>query len=281
MTDTRETLQLTLLGELGLRREGGAIPLPASRKTRALLAFLALNPKPQRRDSLCELLWQDTDDSRAALRWSLSKLRALLGDALASDRDSIELRRADLAIDLDEAHALLGSHGDADPQRLRQLEAGLDAGYLPGIDCSGSAGFELWLESERAALRVLHGRLLEQLQKLSGDDPARAIHYARKRVGIDATSQPACLALLTLLLRHEGQQQARQAFEQCRQRLRAAQLDDAGLLRDWRNLSAATPPREVRVETGPALQLPGKPSVAVLGFREIGGDNQSVLSLGL
>ena len=50
MTDTREKLQLTQLGELGLRREGGAIPLPASRKTRALLAFLALNPKPQRRD---------------------------------------------------------------------------------------------------------------------------------------------------------------------------------------------------------------------------------------
>ena len=87
MTDTREKLQLILLGELGLRRDGGAIPLPASRKTRALLAFLALNPKPQRRDNLCELLWQDTDDPRAALRWSLSKLRALLGDALAGDRE--------------------------------------------------------------------------------------------------------------------------------------------------------------------------------------------------
>ena len=284
MTDTREKLQLTLLGELGLRREGGTIPLPASRKTRALLAFLALNPKPQRRDNLCELLWQDTDDPRAALRWSLSKLRALLGANLASDRDSIELRRADLAIDLDEARALLGNHGGVDPQRLqrlRQLEAGLDAGYLPGIDCSGSAGFELWLESERVALRALHGQLLEQLQQLSADDPAGAIHYARKRVGIDPTSLPACLALLTLLLRHEGRQQARQAFEQCRQRLGAAQLDDAELLRGWRQLSAATPPREERADTGPALQLPGKPSVAVLGFREIGGDKQSVLSLGL
>ena len=63
MADTRKKLQLKLLGEPGLGRDGCAIPLPASRKTRALLAFLALNPKPQRRDSLCELLWQvDTTD---------------------------------------------------------------------------------------------------------------------------------------------------------------------------------------------------------------------------
>jgi TolB-like protein/DNA-binding SARP family transcriptional activator len=281
MTDTREKLQLTLLGELGLRRAGCALPLPASRKTRALLAFLALNPRAQRRDSLCELLWQDTDDPRAALRWSLSKLRALLGDALASDRDSIELRRADLAIDLDETRALLGDQGGGDPARLRQLEAGLDAGYLPGIDCAGSSGFELWLQSERAALRTLHGQMLAQLQQLSRDDPARAIHFARKRVGIDATSLPANLALLSLLLRHEGQPQARTAMEQCRQRLCAAQLDDAGLLRGWRDLSAARQARETPAKTGPELQLPGKPSLAVLGFREIGGDEHSVLGLGL
>src|SRR5690606_24808202 len=68
MTD----LELKFLGELEVLRGGQVLPLPPSRKTRALLAWLALNPKPFRREQLCELLWDIPDDPRGSLRWSLS-----------------------------------------------------------------------------------------------------------------------------------------------------------------------------------------------------------------
>ena len=51
-------LEVALLGGLTIRRDGEALALPQSKKTRALLAYLILKGTPQRRDALCELLWE-------------------------------------------------------------------------------------------------------------------------------------------------------------------------------------------------------------------------------
>src|SRR6266850_113801 len=66
-------LGLRLLGEIELVRDGERAALPPSRKTRALLAFLAATGKPHRRDRLCAMFWNVPDDPRGALRWSLSR----------------------------------------------------------------------------------------------------------------------------------------------------------------------------------------------------------------
>ena len=71
-------LVLRLLGEIEVEKDGTALALPPSKKTRALLAYLAVVRRPQRRDRLCAMFWEIPDDPRGALRWSLSKLRALL-----------------------------------------------------------------------------------------------------------------------------------------------------------------------------------------------------------
>jgi len=65
-------LEIRLIGEIAVRRDGVALALPASKKTRALLGYLAVTGRPQRRDRLCSLLWDGPDDPRAALRWSLT-----------------------------------------------------------------------------------------------------------------------------------------------------------------------------------------------------------------
>ena len=49
-------LQIKVLGELAVVRDAQEIVLPASKKTRALLAYLALANRRQRRDYLCQLL---------------------------------------------------------------------------------------------------------------------------------------------------------------------------------------------------------------------------------
>ena len=77
-------MELRLLGPMALLRDGRPLALPASRKTRALLAYLAVSGKPERRERLCQLFWEMPDDPKGALRWSLSKLRGLLGDAVVA-----------------------------------------------------------------------------------------------------------------------------------------------------------------------------------------------------
>ena len=68
-------LGLRLLGQLEVLRNDKALPLPPSKKTRALLAYLVATHQAHSRAELCELFWEGPDDPRAALRWSLTKIR--------------------------------------------------------------------------------------------------------------------------------------------------------------------------------------------------------------
>ena len=55
-----------MLGPLTISRDGVVQALPASRKVRALLAYLALAPRAVGRSHLCELLWDVPNDPRRA-----------------------------------------------------------------------------------------------------------------------------------------------------------------------------------------------------------------------
>src|SRR4029453_15168654 len=91
-------MQLRLLGPMAVIADEGPLKLPASRKTRALLGYLAAEAKPVRRERLCHLFWEIPDDPRGALRWSLSKLRGLLGAAIVADRETAALDPTGLSI---------------------------------------------------------------------------------------------------------------------------------------------------------------------------------------
>ncbi len=88
-------LEFRVLGEFEVVRDGATVSLPPSRKTRALLAYLALSRQKHRRERLCEIFWEVPDDPRGALRWSLSKIRPVVDDPvhprLIADRNSVEL----------------------------------------------------------------------------------------------------------------------------------------------------------------------------------------------
>ncbi len=99
-----EALSVRLLGEIQASRGGERLPLPASKKTRALLAYLVVDQRPHRRERLCSMLWDVTDDPRGALRWSLSKLRALVDEPerprIVADRDGVAFDGAGVSVDL-------------------------------------------------------------------------------------------------------------------------------------------------------------------------------------
>ncbi len=100
-------LRIALLG--GLEIAGGEISARASltRKTRALVAYLALRgDSGQSREKLAELLWNNSaeEQARANLRQALSSLRkALNGDRagyLVADGDQIALAGPDIELDV-------------------------------------------------------------------------------------------------------------------------------------------------------------------------------------
>src|ERR1700704_5817345 len=87
----KELLRVSVLGNLAVLRQGTRMQLPPSKKTRALLAYLAVTARPHSRDRLCAMLWPIPDDPRAALRWSLTRLRPLVDEPkcprIIADRD--------------------------------------------------------------------------------------------------------------------------------------------------------------------------------------------------
>src|SRR5437016_9995161 len=128
-------LEIRLVGKLEVRRDGAVLALPPSKKTRALLAYLAATaPYAHSRTHLCELLWDGPDDPRAALRWSLTKIRPLLDGAgggrcrLMADRERVAFQGEPAMVDLWQVRALLSAGIDgATTDRLRAA-AGLFRG---------------------------------------------------------------------------------------------------------------------------------------------------------
>ena len=96
-------LDIRVLGPLEVARGARRCELPRSRKTRALLAYLALAPRDHAREQLCGLLWPGVADPRGALRWSLSRLRAVVAEAghaaLVATPESVRLDARDVRVD--------------------------------------------------------------------------------------------------------------------------------------------------------------------------------------
>lgn len=157
-------IHANLLGEIALSRGGQPLELPASRKTRALFIYLLLHEKPVRRERLCEIFFDIPDDPRAALRWSLSKLRLMLGqDAhrLDADRERVSLDASGFILDID--------HLDA--EQAMEMP-------LPGIDLPGLEEYSLWLGAERAAIDRKRARRLDEAARNGRHSDAERKRFA-------------------------------------------------------------------------------------------------------
>src|SRR5262249_50176842 len=101
---TGKQLHISVLGNLAVQCDRTRIELPRSKKTRALLAYLAVTARPHRRERLCAMFWSVPDDPRAALRWSLSRLRPLVDQPdrrrIVADREEVGMDLSHVRVDL-------------------------------------------------------------------------------------------------------------------------------------------------------------------------------------
>lgn len=160
--------EIKLLGELRVVRQGAEVPLPASRKARALLAYLVATGRPHRRERLCELFWDLPDDPKAALRWSLTKLRKVVDcpdrPRIIADRERVALDVEGAGIDLREVYAKLRQKAEGlTVTELGEMARRLDAVLLDGLDAAGDDAFRSWLAAEREDARAARIRVLRLL----------------------------------------------------------------------------------------------------------------------
>ena len=266
-------LQLRFLGDFEVLRDGKPLPLPPSKKTRALLAYLCLQPRRFRREHLCELLWDIPDDPRGSLRWSLSKLRRLLDDRkqqrIVADRSTVGIEAADLVIDIRELHSLIGA--DISAASTEELESAAErfrGNFLEGLEFSNFHDFHTWCVAEREqALRDRAALLTELVRRLS-DEPERALPHARGLVGLFPYEEGYRATLIRLL--HSARQPA-EAEEQYRLGLRM--LKEVGIESSGALLAARRAPRIDRPPRREApVPLPAVAPVQPDGRRLIGRD---------
>src|SRR5262245_42459242 len=183
-------LSLSLLGGSQARLDPGPSLVLPTRKSQALLAYLALPlGRGHSRDALAALLWGGNrqDAARAGLRQALFFIRKALGDddgALRQEGDTLALDEA--AVDVDTATlerlVLAGTcHG------LTQAAAVYRGDLLSGFALD-EAPFEEWLVRERERLRELAVEALTRLlalQKAEGGQVEEAVRTAHQLLGLD------------------------------------------------------------------------------------------------
>ena len=187
--------------------------LPAGRKTRALLAAIALaGPRPALRGRLAELLWsrRPEEQARASLRQEIHRLQDVLTPAqseiLQVTRDHLSLKPGVVWVDVDEVMRATVSS----PASLSLLDGDL-LEDLDGIDPT----FDMWLTTERERLRdhgcgVAEALLREQL------DPDTAIPAAQRLLQIDRAHEGAWRALMRAHAERGERGMAIQAYDRCR-----------------------------------------------------------------
>ncbi len=200
------TLRVRVLGELQVARAADTLALPASRKTRALLAYLALTGRPHRRERLCEIFWDLPDDPRASLRWALSKIRKVVdgpgSPRLMADRERVSLDLDDIGIDLAAIRRALDPMAEApQPDVLRNMAQALAEPLLEGLDMPQSEAFQAWLTAERAEAEQLRLDVLARLTRHPETSDQEAVRWLRDWRSAEPMSAQAAGMLARTLTR--------------------------------------------------------------------------------
>jgi DNA-binding SARP family transcriptional activator len=277
-------LRVQLLGPFSIRRDDVAVPLPRSRKVRALFAFLALGTATSR-SKLCALLWDIPNDPRGELRWCLSKLRAMLDDpdrrrVQTTGHGPVSLDLSDCFVDAVEVERTVkAGAARATTERLSEVCDLFDGDLLEGVEIDGNPEFGGWLVAQRQRYREMNLALLRELvsrQRLASEETFRRLDQWLVLAPFDLEAHKAMLDVLldSGRLRDAGQHvaAAMRAFEQegldwsALRALLAERKAVAGLARADASFAATA---SVDAPAPEAANSRRRASVAIMPFAEV------------
>src|SRR5215207_5517131 len=204
--------RILLLGAPRVEHDGGQIEVD-TRKATALLAYLAVTHRCHARDALAVLLWPEYNQTRAraALRRTLSSLGvARAAGWLVADRESLDLARDEVWVDVDRFRGLLAecrthghTEGEVCAECLRPLSEAVALyrdDFLAGFTLRDSAAFDDWQFFQGEELRRELAGALERLSFGRGarQEWEQAITHARRWMVLDTLHEPAHRWLMQL-----------------------------------------------------------------------------------
>jgi DNA-binding SARP family transcriptional activator/Tol biopolymer transport system component len=210
-------LRLWLLGSTRLEEDGRSLEQVLTRPKRlALLAYLAVSPDYQRRDTLLALFWPelDTPRSRDALNQALRFLRRELGESPGSvivsrGHGELGIERASLWCDAAAFREAM------DGKRYAEAFSLYRGDLLAGFHVGAVDGFEAWLELERTRYRDAAARAALEVadaREESGDVNG-AIAAARRAADLAGLDERVVRGLVARLARLGDRAGALQTFE--------------------------------------------------------------------
>ena len=228
-------IRMALLGTPDIRHAGEQLTVP-TRKALALLAYLVVDGGAHTREELAGLLWPDssTSKSRAALRYTLSCLRAALFDGhggghLVADKVlAFDFRTSeDLDIDL---RTFLTAAGPLQPSETRrtfvarlQHAAGLWRGeFMEGFSIRDAAPFEEWMMGQAEAWRGRMESVLDQLSQTQSDEGLvrQGRETAERWVALSPLNERAHQRAIQLAVAAGDRAGALRAYATCREIVR-------------------------------------------------------------
>jgi len=274
-----------LLGGFEARLSSGPQLDIAAKKTRALMAYLALpTGRAHSREKLIGLLWSERSDEQArnSLRQALTELGRALGavepSPLIKARDTLALDPLIVEVDATQFEQLATGDKAGDLRHAAALYAG---DLLEGFSVPDPA-FEEWLVIERQRLRGLATSVLRKL--LIRETGPSAIAAAQRLLTLDPLQEESHRALMRLHADTGEVGLALRQYEICRETLMrelgaAPSPDTEALHREIKRQSGEPASRRGNSTGAPAemIQLQSsvdasKPSIAVLPFENLSGD---------
>jgi DNA-binding SARP family transcriptional activator/TolB-like protein len=254
-------VRLRLIGQMEAWTIRSESVLPAGRKTRALLASVAMAaPRPMLRGRLAEQLWsrRPEEQARASLRQEIHRLLDALSPAgtevLLVTRDHLTLRPGAVWVDVDEVMRATVQ----EPAALTLLDGDL-LEDLDGVD----PNFDAWLVTERERLRD-RARGIAEAQLRDDLEPDAAIAAAQRLLSIDRSHEGAWRALMRAHASRGERGLAVQAYDRCRAVL-ADLLDAVPSLETQKLLNEIRGPSQTRLPLRPphtATAAPPAPQAA-------------------
>lgn len=267
-------LSLHLLGEPTADHAGQRLRFP-TRKTLALLTYLAVEEGMHSRETLTALFWPDSNEQqgRAALRNTLNYLRHALDDRssphLLIAREALGLDRAagcmvDVWLLAEATHSVHA--GRADMEAFTTVLTLYRGDFLAGFSLGDAPEWEEWTALQRERWHQQVQLVCERLaarQRATGKVLAAA-ETLRRWIAINPLHEPAYQQLLQLYLATGDRDAVRRTYEACSVRLLATFGAEPSA--ETRALaaaaSAARVPSPVR-SNGPAA--PGHPAIPLVG----------------
>ncbi|KAA3664637.1 MAG: hypothetical protein DWQ04_04720, partial [Chloroflexi bacterium] len=221
-----QPIQLHLLGSFSITSDKKVLSL--RRKTRALLAFLAVTGQAHSRQALMDMFFQGANAPARALAVLLSRIRKQVGaHVLHTNGGTVRLNFDVVWVDVVAFRRVLDRDVGRRPVEPVQtattaaLSAGVSlyrADLLNGLMLNDAPEFELWLLAERAQMRHLQERGLMRLvqQYIEQQQFEMALPYAKQLVQHNPLLEEAHAQMIWLYA-HTGQRDAALTqYAQCR-----------------------------------------------------------------